>query len=634
MPKKSNFITDSEVPDGHFFDTFGNGVNRKISKQNLFAQIEAQAQTYYYDSEDDLKAANLEADPDNPIYVRVAPAWRLYRITSLAPVAPYDIALNNGATATLDRLENLQFINVQDMKDAPYLKIGDFVEFIGYNTPGDGGGNECEIGTGFGTADNGSVFDLPGSGLQAKGLFPNGLNWRQFGAIGDGAATDTAAIQAAHDYGFFAQMPVYAPAGDYLASGIKCYGILSDDLTGTELFNQATVVNFAPNAKLIGDGVSPFVIRSAESPSIEIPTNEVIYGKINNPIIDVGASKCGILQECCHYWEITSPDIRNIPAGTFSYDDGHVSGAQTYPCSGIITKGITGVAGAYHNEIKQPFIRGADGTKGAAGLFYCATLGQNNQRANFNVVTQGSIANMEDCINVEQGFNQKFDMVNTYDATRCYRINTGRNLIIKPYMELASVGIEFTSNTKYNVVISTSSVASTTTPYLDNGFDNLFFPENNLPRNGKIDANGGIADQSIPGNTWTKIEFDRSVVDDSGAGGFVDVGNSRLQIDSNGDGEGYYLVTGTVRFAVADGNRYEVSIYKNGSQIFPYSSIIPGASGIINIQVVSDVYMEKDDYVEVYVRHNQGGSATVTSSALTSLQASKQNYKINKPFNR
>lgn len=189
MPKKSNFITDSEVPDGHFFDTFGNGVNRKISKSNLFSQIKKEAQTYYYDSEDDLKAADLEADVDNPIYVRVAPAWRLYRITSLSPVAPYDFALNNGATATLDRLENLQFINVQDMKDAPYLKEGDLVEFVGYNTPGDGGGNKCEIGTGFGTADNGSVFDLPGSGLQAKGLFPGGRIYaQQFGFPSDADA--------------------------------------------------------------------------------------------------------------------------------------------------------------------------------------------------------------------------------------------------------------------------------------------------------------------------------------------------------------------------------------------------------------------------------------------------------------
>lgn len=215
MPKKSNFITDSEVPDGHFFDTFGNGVNRKISKANLFSQIKKQAQTYYYDSEDDLKAANLEADPDNPIYVRVAPAWRLYRITSLAPVAPYDIALNNGATATLDRLENLQFINVQDMKDAPYLKEGDFVEFVGYSTPGDGGGNKCEIGTGFGTADNGSVFDLSGSGLQAKGLFPGGVaNVSQFGAPTDGITDATANIQAMNAaFGY-----VRFTSGNYLVS--------------------------------------------------------------------------------------------------------------------------------------------------------------------------------------------------------------------------------------------------------------------------------------------------------------------------------------------------------------------------------------------------------------------------------
>lgn len=203
MPKKSNFITDSEVPNGHYFDTFGNGVNRKISKENLFSQIQEESlQTYYYDSEDDLKAADLEADPDNPIYVRVAPAWRLYRITSQAPVAPFDIALDNGATATLDRLENLRAATVDDMKNIPFLKEGDFVKTLGYTTPGDGGGSNYEIvAAGTGVDDDGSFIDLPGSGLQAKNLFPGGVvNIVQFGAVSDGVSDNLAALNAAIAY--------------------------------------------------------------------------------------------------------------------------------------------------------------------------------------------------------------------------------------------------------------------------------------------------------------------------------------------------------------------------------------------------------------------------------------------------
>lgn len=288
MPRKSNFTTDSEVPDDHFFDTFGNGVNRKISKENLFKQIKKQAQTYYYDSEDDLKAAKLEADPDSPIYVRVAPSWRLYRITSLAPVAPYDIALNNGATATLDRLENLRASTVEDMKTIPFLKDGDFVDTINFETTGDKGGNTYEIGTfgtadgvfiidltgtslqarrvnrvdievdtvsemeslpflyidddvstlgytdtgdgggndykvvaaGTGTADGGSYIDLPGSGLQARGLFPlPKISVKQFGAVGDGVSDDSSAISGAQAYAKVQERPLLHPSGTYLRGG-------------------------------------------------------------------------------------------------------------------------------------------------------------------------------------------------------------------------------------------------------------------------------------------------------------------------------------------------------------------------------------------------------------------------------
>jgi hypothetical protein len=231
MPRKSNFITDAEVPDGHFFDTFGNGVNRKISKENLFSQIQKQAQTYYYDSEDDLKAANLEADPDNPIYVRVAPSWRLYRITSLAPVSPLDIPLDNGATATLDRLENLQFVNKQDMVDSPYLKEGDIVHTAGYLSPGGGGGNDYEIvAAGTGTDDGGSFIDLAGGELQAKGLFPDRkVNIRQFGAA-PVIADNATAIQNSIDYVVSSGIKrLRVPAGAYTiltTLNIKTTGIM------------------------------------------------------------------------------------------------------------------------------------------------------------------------------------------------------------------------------------------------------------------------------------------------------------------------------------------------------------------------------------------------------------------------
>lgn len=100
MPKKSTFIQDKSVPNDHFFDTFGKGVNRKISKPDLFNQIRANAQTYIYQTQAEVEKLNLQANPDNPVYFRVAENdFKLYEITTLEP-GPDDFSLDNGTTAT------------------------------------------------------------------------------------------------------------------------------------------------------------------------------------------------------------------------------------------------------------------------------------------------------------------------------------------------------------------------------------------------------------------------------------------------------------------------------------------------------------------------------------------------------
>lgn len=350
MPKKSNFITDSEVPDGHFFDTFGNGVNRKISKENLFAQIKKKAQTYYYDSEDDLKAADLEADPDSPIYVRVAPAWRLYRITSQAAVAPFDIPLDNGATATLDRLENLRAATVDDMKNIPFLKEGDFVETInfattqdkggntyeigtfgtadgvfiidltatalqarrmntvqievdsvsdmaalpflyigdtvttlGYSTAGDGGGNNYEIvAAATGTDDGGSFIDLPGSGLQARGLFPGGnVTLKQFGAIGDGVSDDNGRVQAA--FTFSQGRTLYGTKGEiYSITSINIPQDVTFVSNGCKFYKPvpSTSYTITGGTRLIADKLWLVVEGGVEDRGIQLDGGDCTIGKI------------------------------------------------------------------------------------------------------------------------------------------------------------------------------------------------------------------------------------------------------------------------------------------------------------------------------------------------------------------
>lgn len=93
--------------------------------------------------------------------------------------------------------------SVVQMVSSTGLVVGDVVRTSGYYTPGDGGGNDYEIvAGGTGTADGGSFIDLD-NGLQARGLFNNGENVKQWGGKGIGLssqAEDTAAIDAYFQY--------------------------------------------------------------------------------------------------------------------------------------------------------------------------------------------------------------------------------------------------------------------------------------------------------------------------------------------------------------------------------------------------------------------------------------------------
>lgn len=133
-------------------------------------------------------------------------------------VTESDITSLDGRLTIVERsaLVNRPFPNVAAVDTATFLQTGDFVEWLGYTTPGDGGGNKGEIGTGFGTADNGSVFDLSGSGLQARGLFPLGFTSpKQWGAVGDGVADDTVPVS---NWQAFTGIQL-SPSGDYNTPG-------------------------------------------------------------------------------------------------------------------------------------------------------------------------------------------------------------------------------------------------------------------------------------------------------------------------------------------------------------------------------------------------------------------------------
>lgn len=98
--KKSQFIEVETLTDSQYVPVFGSGVDRKISKPNLFSQIKDESfSPFIYPTIAILQSADLEVDVDNPTYCRCEETeYRLYKITNAAPGVD-DITLTNGNTA-------------------------------------------------------------------------------------------------------------------------------------------------------------------------------------------------------------------------------------------------------------------------------------------------------------------------------------------------------------------------------------------------------------------------------------------------------------------------------------------------------------------------------------------------------
>ena len=80
--KQSQFTEVQTLSDNDFIPVFGQGVNEKITKENLFDQIREETQIFIYPTIEQLQSANLVADPEWPVYVQVeANGYALYKIT-------------------------------------------------------------------------------------------------------------------------------------------------------------------------------------------------------------------------------------------------------------------------------------------------------------------------------------------------------------------------------------------------------------------------------------------------------------------------------------------------------------------------------------------------------------------------
>jgi hypothetical protein len=128
------------------------------------------------------------------------------------------------------------------------------------------------------------------------------------------------------------------------------------------------------------------------------------------------------------------------------------------------------------------------------------------------------------------------------------------------------------------------------------------------------------ANQTVPNSTATKIQIDTEVVDSDGK---FDVSNYRFTPTV----AGYYIIGGYFRLDSATDDAYAtIYIYKNGSA---YYKDVEGKFEVLTKHINQVVYLDTDDYVEMYAQQYQGSSITVNgNSTLDTVAATFYGYKL------
>ena len=128
------------------------------------------------------------------------------------------------------------------------------------------------------------------------------------------------------------------------------------------------------------------------------------------------------------------------------------------------------------------------------------------------------------------------------------------------------------------------------------------------------------ANQVISNNSYTKVEIDTEVVDTDSK---FDVSNYRFTPGT----VGYYVIGGHARFdSNSTSNDTRIAIYKNGSS---YYQLVKRMENVFSLSINQIVYLDADDYVELYVYHTRGSDMSINgNSTFDSTCATFYGYKL------
>lgn len=170
-----------------------------------------------------------------------------------------NVVYNNDGTTVSDALlsRTRVFDTIADALSSEMAILGSTFKALDYATGNNSGIlNFKWVAAGTGTVDNAEFFDHDTLPLQAQQIFGDIVSLKQFGAIGDGVADDTASINAASSYCIANNSKLYIPRATYYMSGKwQIAGRIDIDCDPTALIRWDSVDENNTGILLLFDGV-------------------------------------------------------------------------------------------------------------------------------------------------------------------------------------------------------------------------------------------------------------------------------------------------------------------------------------------------------------------------------------------
>lgn len=162
-------------------------------------------------------------------------AFSLASIASLSGGIASASIPDENSNFPLKKLVCNDYATVQQLKMDQTLKAGNIARTYGYYTVGDGGGAEYII-------SEGKIQDLTGTIIITNDLYASiinstSVNYRMFGAIGDGQNDDGIQIKEAHDFANRMDIPVVNTHGEFWIKQTKLIQILTNVNWGHTIFH-------------------------------------------------------------------------------------------------------------------------------------------------------------------------------------------------------------------------------------------------------------------------------------------------------------------------------------------------------------------------------------------------------------